>query len=109
MYIFSVLFCPYFFTNSNRAWFYYGYYTWGNCSGVNRISYFSTTLDNRLKSNARSRQRKFMEKINELHFHEILDRSNIFCQMIDDYLIDHPGMTDEMNNKYTRRLWEANV
>ena len=35
--------------------------------------------------------------INLGHFHEIIDRVHIICSMIDEFLIDHPGMTEEMN------------
>lgn len=31
------------------------------------------------------------------HYHEIIDRGHIICSMIDDFLIDHPGMTKEMD------------
>jgi len=39
------------------------------------------------------------ENLNSGHFHEIIDRSHIICSMIDDFLIEHPGMTIEMNKK----------
>ena len=32
------------------------------------------------------------------HFHEIIDRCHIVCSMIDDFIIDHPGMTGAMDD-----------
>ncbi len=40
-----------------------------------------------------------MTKPNKGHLHEIMDRSHIINSMIDDLLIEHPGMTEEMNAK----------
>lgn len=37
-----------------------------------------------------------MSKLDQFHFHEIIDRTHIICSMIDDYLLDHPAMTFEM-------------
>ena len=37
-------------------------------------------------------------KINKGHFHEIMDRSHVICSMIDEFLIEHPGMTKQMND-----------
>ncbi len=38
-------------------------------------------------------------KLDKFHFHEIADRSHLICSMIDDFLIEHPGMTVAMNKK----------
>lgn len=38
-------------------------------------------------------------EINSGHYHEILDRCHVISSNIDDHLIDHPGMTKEMNEK----------
>lgn len=37
-------------------------------------------------------------EVNRGHFHEIMDRAHIICTMIDEFLIDHPGMTGYMNS-----------
>lgn len=37
--------------------------------------------------------------LNKGHFHELIDRAHIICSMLDDYVIGHPGMTQEMNEK----------
>lgn len=37
------------------------------------------------------------QELNKGHYHEIIDRGHLVMGMIDDYLIDHPGMTKEMN------------
>ena len=39
------------------------------------------------------------EELNAGYFREIIDRTHIICSMIDDFLIEHPGMTVEMNKK----------
>jgi len=38
-------------------------------------------------------------KLDKFHFHEIIDRGHLICSMIDDFLIEHPGMTVEMNKQ----------
>ena len=35
----------------------------------------------------------------KFHYHEIVDRCHIICSMIDDLLIDHPGM-EKMTNEW---------
>jgi len=37
------------------------------------------------------------QELNKGHYHEIIDRGHLIIGVIDDYLIDHPGMTEEMN------------
>lgn len=38
-------------------------------------------------------------QLNSGHFHELIDRAHIICSMLDDYVIDHPGMNKQMNEK----------
>lgn len=42
-------------------------------------------------------------KVNAGHYHEIMDRAHIINTMIEEFLIDHPGMNDGMN----RLCWQA--
>lgn len=37
-----------------------------------------------------------MQPVNSGHFHEIADRCHIVLSNIDDHIIDHPGMTEQM-------------
>ena len=34
---------------------------------------------------------------NKFHYHETMDRAHLICSMIDDFLIDSPGMEEEQN------------
>ena len=38
-------------------------------------------------------------ELNRGHSHELADRINIICSMLDDYVIGHPGTTNEFNEK----------
>lgn len=51
-------------------------------------------------------------KIDNFHYHELLDRSNLICEMIEDYLIQHPvtKLNPPINKKINEglnSLWEA--
>jgi hypothetical protein len=39
-----------------------------------------------------------MQEVNRGHFHEIMDRCHIVLSMIDDFILEHPGMTETMND-----------
>ena len=66
------------------------------------------TLQSNGNCSGRSQNQEERLAGNKFHYHETIDRAHLICSMIDDFLIDHPGMEEEQN-KWCELAQEALV
>ena len=50
-----------------------------------------------------------MEELDEFHAHEVLDRLHLICSMVDDFLLSHPYVTQNVEIEAAIIDAEANL